>query len=118
MSANNEQVARIKNDFTVEFVDNKIKAQIEAGSLMQICQEKAKKRILDAGSDEEKSMKAVDDLLACVEGGVAVALEKVNEEIAFQSSVRKEIAAGLENYTCTDDTLNSTNDVETSVWRC
>jgi 2OG-Fe(II) oxygenase superfamily len=54
--------------------------------------------------------------LACVEGGVASALERVNEEIAFQASVRKDIAATLENYTCVDDSLNSTADITTSSW--
>lgn len=116
VSENDEQVANITTTFEVVFVDNKLKARAEAGDLVNACQEAAKQKLTDAGSDPEKAKKAIDDLMACVHNGVAVALERVNEEIAFQAEVRKQIAATLENYTCVDDTLNSTNDLREEIW--
>ena len=117
VSENDEQVARITADFETVFVDNKIKAEQQATELIKECQNKAKLKLEEAGTDATKAAAAVDQLLDCVEGGVATALEKVNEEIAFQASVRKDIAATLENYTCVDDTLNSTADISTTTWR-
>jgi hypothetical protein len=116
VSENDEQVARVNEDFVVEFVDNKIKAQLEAGDLVEKCQQDAKRKIAAAEGGSDAS-KIVDELMNCVESGVAGALERVNEEIAFQAEVRKDIAAKLENYTCVDDTLNSTKDIETTAWR-
>jgi len=117
VSENDEQVARITADFETIFVDNKIKAEMQASQLIKECQNKAKLNLEQAGTDSTKVAAAVDQMLACVEGGVAGALETVNEEIAFQASVRKDIAASLENYTCVDDTLNSTADISTTAWK-
>lgn len=116
VSDNDEQVARITAEFETEFVDNKIKAELQASDLIQNCQATAKLQLAEAGNDASKATTAIDALLACVEGGVATALERVNEEIAFQASVRRDIAATLENYTCVDNTLNSTADISTTTW--
>lgn len=116
VSDNDNQVANITDTFELVFVDNKIKARAEAGDLVNACQETAKQSLLEAGSDTDKTQKAIDDLMACVHSGVAIALEKVNEEIGFQAAVRKDIAATLENYTCVDDTLNSTKDLREETW--
>jgi 2OG-Fe(II) oxygenase superfamily len=116
VSANDDQVAKITNDFQAIFVDNRIKAMNEATDIVATCQAGAKQRLLDADIDKVKAEQAVEDLINCVEGGVATALVKVHEEIAFQSDIRKKIAASLENYTCTDDSLNSTTDLRTENW--
>jgi hypothetical protein len=115
VSDNDEQVATITSDFRLVFVDNKIKAEREASDLIQDCHRAAKDKI-QAASSSDAAAAAIDELLGCVEGGVASALERVNEEIAFQASVRREIAATLENYTCVDDALNSTADITASTW--
>ena len=117
VSENDEQVAQINDEFEVEFVDNKIKAELQAADLIKECQTRAKLKLTQAGTDPTKAAAAVDQLLACVETGVATALEAVHEEIAFQASVRKDIAATLENYTCVDHTLNSTKDISTTTWK-
>jgi hypothetical protein len=48
---------------------------------------------------------------------VAAEIERANEEIAFQAQVRRSMAAQLENYTCADETLNSTVAKRTETWR-
>jgi 2OG-Fe(II) oxygenase superfamily len=115
VSVNDEQVARITRAFEVEFVDNKIKAEMHASELIQLCQQKAKDTI-GGSSNTDNTQLILDEMLRCVENGVSEALERVNEEIAFQASVRKDIAATLENYTCVDDALNSTADITSTVW--
>jgi hypothetical protein len=117
VSENDNQIANITSNFELLFVDNKIKARAEAGDLVNACQEAAKQRLTSAvAAGSESTQLIMDDLIECVHSGVADALEKVNEEIGFQAEVRKQIAASLENYTCVDDTLNSTKDIREEIW--
>lgn len=107
VSENDDQMARVNPDFTVEFVDNKIKAGMQASELIATCK---------AIADKQKH-EALEGFAECVQAGVSTALEEVNEEIAFQAAVRKDIAANLENYTCIDASLESTKDLETKNWQ-
>jgi len=61
-------------------------------------------------------MEAMQILSTCVETQIAKTLELANEEIAFQASVRKGVAEQLENYTCVDENLETSDDVETREW--
>lgn len=122
VSENDEQTARVTeangdNDhdddgegFVVEFVDTKVKASLQAKDLVADCRKGAADKLAKGDAT------AMDQFTTCVQEGVASALEVVNEEISFQASVRKDIAASLENYTCIDESLNSTADIETKVW--
>uniref|UniRef100_A0A7S3L8G7 Fe2OG dioxygenase domain-containing protein n=1 Tax=Amphora coffeiformis TaxID=265554 RepID=A0A7S3L8G7_9STRA len=116
VSENDNQFVVITEEFEAEFVDNKIKARKEATNLVEECQAIAKKTLESAKDDQSAVDKAMKDLVLCVEGGVASRLEEVNEEIGFQTRVRKSIAEKLENYTCIDEKLESTDDVSTSTW--
>ena len=115
ISENDDQVARVSPEFELIFVDNKIKARKQAAELLQDCRKEADQKMAKVKGDKEHAQ-ILQDLVLCVQGGVASELEKVQEEIAFQSTVRTTIAAHLENYTCVDDTLDSTPDVETTKW--
>jgi len=117
VTENDDQMFRITEDFEIEYVDNKVKAQREAGDIISKCKSDAQARIDAAASDKAAAMMAMDDLVKCVEGQVSDALERVNEEIAFQADVRRDIAGSLENYTCLDDGLNSTDDIDTETWK-
>lgn len=110
VSENDDQVARVNPDFTVEFVDNKIKAGLQASDLIATCKIIAEKQM---GQNKDN---ALEGFAECVKSGVSTALEEVQEEISFQASVRKDIAANLENYTCIDASLESTKDLETNTW--
>ena len=112
VSENKGQVVHVTPDFQIELLDSKIKAQKQADALVKDCQAAAQ-AALAQGKEED----ALTDLMECVEAGVAQQLERVNEEIAFQASVRTEIAGMLENYTCLDDTLDSTPDVDVTTWQ-
>jgi hypothetical protein len=60
---------------------------------------------------------AMEELLACVEEEVAFTLAKANEEIAFHSKIRRDMAVQMENYTCVDPHMDTTEEVETKNWR-
>jgi hypothetical protein len=106
----------VKPGADIRFLDDQIRAQEEAGDLVQACQEAAKDQIASA-TDKVAMEAAMEELLACVEEGVAYTLAKANEEIAFHSKIRRNMAVQLENYTCVDPEMDTTEEVETKYWR-
>jgi len=72
--------------------------------------------VAEAGGSADAAMEAMQILSTCVETQIAKTLELANEEIAFQASVRKGVAEQLENYTCVDENLETSDDVETREW--
>jgi hypothetical protein len=98
------------------FSDNMIVAQEEAKDLVSNCQKEAKKMVTEANGSADAALEAMQLMASCVESKVARTLERANEEIAFQASVRKGVASQLENYTCVDDSMTSSDDLETRVW--
>lgn len=115
VSENDDQIAKLTADFELIFEDNKIKARQQANDLLQECRAQADAKMKASSNPDADNSAILQELVQCVQGGVANELEKVHEEIAFQSSVRTTIAAQLENYTCADDTLDSTPDVGSPI---
>ena len=72
--------------------------------------------VQQSGESEKAILSAMNELTNCVEAKIARMLETVNEEIAFQAQVRTDIAAALENYTCTDEASVTSPDVSTGTW--
>ena len=86
-------------------------------NMMEECEKRAKARVNEAGSsDHTETNAAMEQLVRCVESSVSMELEKLGDEIAFQGSVRTNLAATLENFTCIDDGQSSTPDVGTHIW--
>jgi len=117
VSENNDQVATVGADFDVEFLDDKIRSKMEANSLVGGCQEKAKIRLQRAGTNAMEIQNSLDFMAACVEGEVAETLSKATEEINFQAKIRTNMATFMENYTCFDNDLNTTEPLRTEPWR-
>jgi hypothetical protein len=57
-----------------------------------------------------------DSMKECIKNGIADEIQKANEEIAFQAEVRYSMAELIENYTCADMTLNTTEARRTEYW--
>ena len=73
----------------------------------------------DAGNDNKdtiKNSKILEQLTACVQSGIATEIERANEEIAFQATIREDMADQWENYTCADDSLNTTEAKRSFTW--
>lgn len=118
VSENDEQIIRINDNIECEFEDNKVKARKEANEIVGECQANALAKVSSAeeAGDEAAVNIAMKEFVNCVQGGVALKLEEINEEIAFQSQVRRDIAANLENYTCADDSLDSSPSIKEKNW--
>eukprot|EP00584_Thalassiosira_punctigera_P007889 CAMPEP_0172535056 /NCGR_PEP_ID=MMETSP1067-20121228/7220_1 /TAXON_ID=265564 ORGANISM="Thalassiosira punctigera, Strain Tpunct2005C2" /NCGR_SAMPLE_ID=MMETSP1067 /ASSEMBLY_ACC=CAM_ASM_000444 /LENGTH=477 /DNA_ID=CAMNT_0013319949 /DNA_START=14 /DNA_END=1447 /DNA_ORIENTATION=+ len=113
VNKNQDQVIMIKDGVEVEHTDSKTIASKSASNLLDDCKSVAKRQL---SSDPESAGDILEDLAKCVQKGVAVEIERANEEIAFQATVRKDMAALVENYTCADETLNSTEAKRIEYW--
>eukprot|EP00985_Skeletonema_marinoi_P016040 scaffold8508_cov161-Skeletonema_marinoi.AAC.4 len=71
----------------------------------------------DASTTNSKNSEILEQLTNCVQSGIAAEIERANEEIAFQATIREDMADHWENYTCADDTLNTTEAKRTETWR-
>jgi len=71
-----------------------------------------------AKSGESSSSKnfMLRDFVQCAESRVADAIEQINQRITSEIERATRLAATLENYTCLDDSLSSTDDIATTVW--
>jgi hypothetical protein len=114
VSENDDQAVRILEGFEMVISDSKTQAKDEAEDIVDRCQAQAQKIIEESGGSADGALQAMELLSSCVESGVAHKLELANEEIAFQASVREDMAELLENYTCVDDSLDTTEDIDTS----
>ena len=97
----------------VEHTDSKTIAAKSATVLLDDCKSTAKAQL---ASDPQSASSILESLSACVQKGIADEIEKANEEIAFQAEVRKDMAALVENYTCADETMNTTEAKRTEYW--
>ena len=88
-------------------------AKESANEILNECEEKIIERISD---NEISAVEAVSSLKKCVSAGVALEMEKSQEEIAFQSSIRTGMAEKLENYTCADNDLPSSSPEREEEW--
>lgn len=108
--------ATLNKDFEIVFEDDQIRAKQEAQGLVDACQETAKQKLSVASGDSALALTIMDELVSCVQSGVASTLSKANEELAFQANIRRDMAAKMENYTCSDLTLDTSTPLETTSW--
>jgi len=112
---NQDQVFMIKDGIDVEHTDAHAIAARSASTLLSDCKSKAKSQ-LAASSDPVTANTILDDLTSCAQRGIAVEIEHANEEIAFQAKVRKDLAGMVENYTCADESMNTTEAHRVEYW--
>jgi len=117
VSQNFDQVVTVRDDFEVKFLDDKLRAKMKATSLVGACREKAKIRLERAGNNTADIQNSLNYLVECVEGEVTESLSKATEEINFQAKIRTNMAELMENYTCFDTNLNTTEPLRKETWR-
>lgn len=117
VSENEDQVVTVLDGFEVEFLDDQLRAQKEANTIVGSCEDMAKSRLENAGTNATEIQNAMNSLVRCVEGEVADTLSKANEELNFQAKVRTGMAEMMENYTCFDHDLESTEPLRDEKWR-
>lgn len=116
VSQNEDQLITAKEGLEIHFTDDQIRAKEEAGTIVGSCHEKAEESLKKAGTDTNKIQKSMDDLMKCVEIELTETLSKANEELAFQSKVRIDMAKMMENYTCFDTDLDTTEPIRETEW--
>jgi len=110
-------VATVNEDFELDFQDDDIRAEEMAESLLSGCQDEANERMaMINDGDIETSMTIMNDLVECIQSGIVQNIIKTNEELAFEGKIRKDMAEFMENYTCSDTSLNSSEPVEETTW--
>ena len=112
---NLESAVTIDNNFEVKHLDSKTIARESAQSLLEVCQNSVLSAI--ENDDTLLARDAVEMVSECVSESVALEMEKANEEVSFQASLRTEMAGHFENATCADFDLPSTKPIDTSIWR-
>ena len=80
-------------------------------SLSKECLKKQGKKISNSSAN-----KTMDSLFSCYEEELAKLLAENNEEISFQDKTRKHVASLLENYTCSDEGLPTTQTTHVKKW--
>jgi hypothetical protein len=81
----------------------------ESSELVRLC----RKRALDSTKDPTVALQV---LMKCLQDKTALILEQQNAELAFQADLRTSISAAAENYTCADQTRETTTPKEVRAW--
>ena len=109
-------VVIIRDGIEVEHTDSKTIANKSASTLLDDCKSTAQSQLSSAPPSASFATAILDSLTTCVQKGIAIEIERANEEIAFQATVRKDMAALVENYTCADESLNTTEAKRVEYW--
>jgi hypothetical protein len=80
---------------------------------MTLCERQAME---EARYPNANASQVIMDLKDCVETSVSKKIREATEDIAFQANVREGMSSLLENYTCADETLPTSEFTETRVW--
>jgi hypothetical protein len=105
VSENNEQLITVKKGIIIDFLDDQIRAKLEAKEIIEHCQIKANAKLLIALNNSKNTntnqieiQKSMDALVDCVQGGMTDTLAKANEEINFQTKIRTGMAEMMVRY--------------------
>ena len=112
VNENDSQTFYIEKGIHMVQRDNLSLAYESASELLSKCQVDAIQR-LELG-DDGKSV--VQDLIACVEVNVADEILQANEEISYQARIRKTMGESLENHTCAEEDLVTSEALRTEPW--
>jgi hypothetical protein len=108
-----QPVIYIREGASIEHADSRTAATKSAESLLVNCKLAAKSQL---EADPRSALSILDLLSDCVKNGVADEILKANEEISFQEELRTSMGDLMENYTCADMTLNTTEAKRTEYW--
>lgn len=108
----NEQIAVIKQDLQVALRDDAAVAKEEAKIVVGNCKNAAMQEIKE-GYDHKQ---LIGDLASCLEKEATKLIQRKNEEIAFESKIRLEISAQMENHTCADPLRETSTPKEIRSW--
>jgi hypothetical protein len=112
VTESSEQVAVVKEDMKVARKDAASRARSETNPHIQHCRQVANED-LASGYDTQAVM---DELVSCLEVAATSLVQEKNEEIAFESKIRMDLGALLENHTCAETMRETTPPKEVRSW--
>lgn len=105
-------MVKVKDGLVLDHRDSTTQSSNDATDIVQDCQQVAKTR-LEAGYDSGQVMKA---MLTCVEDATADRIFKLRQEQVFETKLREKISSMVENYTCADNDMETTQAREFRKW--
>ncbi len=112
VTENINQVTIVKEGLVVAHQDTATRAEYEASLTLEHCRQAAKDDVARG-----YQMNAVmNELTACLEDAATDLMKQKNDEIAFESKIRMDISALLENHTCADPLRETTPPKEIRSW--
>lgn len=104
----------IRPGIEIEHSDTKKIAENSAQKILDTCRETAKESL---ASNPDDATTILEQLGQCVEDGISAHIEVANEEIKFQTEVRLDMSDLLEDYTCYDEKLESSEPKSSFQWK-
>lgn len=119
VNENDQQTIFVRKGLVLDHQDDKTRARDDATKAIQTCHTRAKKLIAAQGDQVTSDFlsEVYQELMVCVESGVAAKMQQVQEEVTFQSNLRKSMGTIIEAYTCADDKLKTTEPISSQEWR-
>lgn len=105
-------VVKVKKGLELEHGDGSTKPHFKADEIVDRCKKSAKDQ-LSAGYPTNVVLKRMSD---CVEAATLEVLQTMTEEKIFEARLRDSIAATTEDYTCADETMETTKTEEIHQW--
>lgn len=113
VNSHENQVIFIRPGIEIEHSDTKTIAEKSAAKLLDECRSAAKASLAEKPGE---AAEILNQLSACVESGIAKEIETANEEIGFQKEIRLEMSELLEDYTCYDEKMVTSEPKKSVVW--
>lgn len=107
------KVIFILPDIEIDHSDTKTIAEKSATQILNTCRETAQQSL---ASNPDDATQILEQLTSCVEDGIARQIEVANEEIKFQSEIRLDMSDLLEEYTCYDEKLETSEAKSSTQW--
>lgn len=112
VTESSNQVAVVKEGLVVTLEDSNALAHDASMSSLELCRQIAKEDL--AEGFEAKAV--LHELSLCLEDAATNLFKQKNDEIAFESKLRMDISALLENHTCADPLRETTPPKEIRTW--
>jgi 2OG-Fe(II) oxygenase superfamily len=119
-----KQVVVVKKGLQVERLDSSTPTtttprSLQARDIVESCRATVEAQLRQAqsgGSDQGDIDKIMNDLTECLEDKTTDVLIVQNKDLANEASLRKEMSDKAENYTCADDTRETSEPIEIRTW--
>jgi hypothetical protein len=98
----------------IKYMEGLEKTKTEAGNVTSSLAKTCLSKVTDLSVS--KTNLTIDALLSCYEDGLAKVFEDAHNKLSFEDKTRKRIGSMLENYTCADEELPTTQGREIRKW--